>query len=237
MFIVNKKIMKKIKAIIISISLVMFLSNASFAMPKPNINYLSESRILGDQAGMYEGNPDNFPPHSFSVFKRNLGTHIDELITTYNNNEGFKKETYELKGNYKLLIFTEKTPYRIIRGIYILNKNNYSIGYCLLDPMIGRKKNRKTGILEQSFFQNDPVINQIKSLNINSAYLQNSINMPSNSTVTNYEKSHDSFIERYIIGSTSNYDILFLDGFYPKELEENLKPYILESINYNINKL
>jgi hypothetical protein len=43
-------------------------------------------------------------------------------------------------------------------------------------------------------------------------------------------------IEIYAIGQTPHDEILLLDGFFPKTTKSSLEPYIIESINKNLNR-
>ena len=141
-------------------------------------------------------------------------------------------DTIKLKKHFSLMIYDYISEDVGLpdknRAIYLLEHNN-SIGYCLLDYI-----HFKRG--DDDNFENEPVILQIKALPINPTYLQNELTIPAGATLRFYEAPHDTLIERYAILTTpSGQDSgIMLDAFYPKELEETFKPYIIEALNINM---
>lgn len=78
---------------------------------------------------------------------------------------------------------------------------------------------------------NEPVIKNIKSLPKNNTYLKNELNIYPKIRVTFYEKQNGDYIERYTILKTPERKVLMEDSFYPKALENEIKPYVIRALN------
>ena len=104
------------------------------------------------------------------------------------------------------------------------------VGYALIDPM---------GMDYR--LQNYPSVKQMNALPINHTYLKNELKSSPEFTIHFHEKNHGQFVERYGIFEFLGQDktkpinqMLLLDSFYPKELEQILKPHIIKAINFNL---
>ena len=173
------------------------------------------------------------PVHTLvATFPRILGKNQGEILQILDI-PGDPRTTFTIqhleKAQHLLIVDSFEDPAAqtafIYRAIYPLNGDR-SIGYCLFDYMDFGKR-----------FQNDPVILQIKNLAKNQNYLQGEFVIPENSTLTIYEAPHTDYIERYaIFEMVEGEKALMLDAFYPKDLEETLKPYVLLALNQNMKE-
>lgn len=127
--------------------------------------------------------------------------------------KGYKIKTYfHYHGSKDVGLFRDD-------GIYVFNKNNICIGY------VSIIKGQKTGDLSNESTKSGHKISELQQDN---TYLGNKLLRPRN-TITFYKKEHDNYIERF--GLNEKY--LFLDGFYPKELDSFMSKKILEILNFN----
>ncbi len=161
-------------------------------------------------------------PFKFEIF---LGKSKDEINNvkreTYSL-DGFKKKEINYKNKYKILVYPRYYGVKIYgryldKGIYIFNNQNICIGYLFVT---------KEYTTEQIY--NEPEIINIKSMIQNSSYLLNKLKMPRNQ-ITFYEKENGDYIERYGL----NNDYLYMQGFYPKELEKFMSKRIISVLNFN----
>lgn len=190
----------------------------------PNNPYTPEDRVIGDPSLLQsEGGGSNV---AIGFFNRNLNKNKSALARDI---KYYKPHIIE-KTNYNIIRFYDTRSFWLqsIVGIYILNKQDIIVGYCL----IGKIGNLK----RENILSNSPIIAQMKSLNHNNSYLQNDLIIPSNVTVNFYEQEHDTFIERYCFAEDSKYEALILEAFYPKELEYDLVLYIKQVLNANFNE-
>lgn len=129
----------------------------------------------------------------------------------------YDKLTKNIDTQLKALFINNKGGLQ--KGIYLLDKNtDKTVGYNLLEQ----------------FNINNNLLNTIKTLTLNSLYLQNEIIQKENITVKFYEKIHNesNYIERYAITTDKwGSNELVMDAFYPNNMEEYFKPYIISNIN------
>lgn len=194
----------------------------------PNINYTSSlDRAFWDR--QYSSKEAVYlVKKSSATFFRRLGKDKKEVFRFMEN--GVINKEKSINNNYDgiysrsiWLWFYGMMP----RGLYIYpKKSNNSIGYLLLDFITLNKVPIGT----------DPVLVSIKSLNTNQSYLSG-LTFPSSSIVTNYEKIHDGFIERYIIAKVNNLEVLVAEMFYPLELDSKLTPYTYDFIQRTTRKM
>jgi hypothetical protein len=211
----------------------------SFALNIPN-SKVNFNRIVGK--GNNPGTSINLPteddPIFFGdegIFKKILNTNfysVNKKYTLFNENQITKKytplqvklSTITLNKELNYLRLVDVNSYeaflKIPSAIYINNKKNIIVGYQIFESLFITR------------FLNDSKISQIMSLNINNNFLKNNLNIPQNSKITFYENESQGYIERYSIfkSSNNNYYVL-LDSFYPKSLEEKLKPLVIETLN------
>jgi hypothetical protein len=158
------------------------------------------------------------------MFNRNLGISKANIISITEIPDHPAVLRQVNNSNLNLLILTDSSLDFSQQGVYILDKNA-AVGYCLLEPV------RING-----YGNHEAVLNNIKAFPVNPNYLLTGLNIPANTSVTFYEKDNGNYVEVYAIGNTLKSEIFLLDAFYPKDLEGTLKPYIIDSINKNINK-
>jgi hypothetical protein len=131
----------------------------------------------------------------------------------------YKKTIKYLPNN---LVFTLYEEEKFIKAIYFLNSDT-TIGYSLLE-FIELPKN----------VHNDLIVKSIKSLKEDFNYLKNDLKMFKGLEVKFYFNETNNFVERYAFLKISNQklgNILLMESFYPKNLESQIKPYIIESLN------
>jgi len=63
--------------------------------------------------------------------------------------------------------------------------------------------------------------------------LKNELNIPGGISLSFFEFDHGDFIERYGIATVTNSgtEILLLDAFYPKSLEDTIAPIVIDALN------
>lgn len=116
----------------------------------------------------------------------------------------------DLYGSRKLGMYKDK-------GIYVFDNNDICIGY--VSVIKGKTL---------SHLQNNPKILKMKSLKKSTKYLKEDLLVP-RTQIDFYEKDHGDYIERFGI----NKDFIFLDAFYPKDLDEYMSKKIVEVLNFN----
>lgn len=208
------------KISIISIFLLLSISTQVHTNETPSINikgYIGQPGIDSNGPGQLDYNSLIF------YFDRLLGKTKNEIIHQPKVDEGPPIRIKENSINNKntLLILKNDSYDRMTRGIYILDKNNISIGYCIL---------QQQGLVG---VENEPEISQIKSLPVNLNYLKDDLMLPAGTTIKFHEKDHGDYIERYAIVKDSKMEYITMDGFYPKSLENKLKKRIVTVINDN----
>lgn len=220
--------MNKLKRVLVSFCLVVVTSGLAFAgnIPQPTIEYANGIRVFGDQRlNLIEEEAI----HAVGGYDRMLGLKKQDIIQRAKDHVGdtFDISTKDIsKQIYFLILEDNKEPILGVgKAIYILNKENVSIGYCLLDPMVSDFKD--------NLFVTDSVVRQITSLQVNNNLLKNKKFYPNTSAIV-YEKEHDGYIERYILGKTQHSEMLLLDAFYPKEFDSVLKEKITKNIRLNL---
>lgn len=122
-----------------------------------------------------------------------------------------KIKTYSsMHGSEKLGMYKDK-------GIYVFDNNDICIGY--VSVIKGKTL---------SHLQNNPKILKMKALKKSTKYLKEDLLVP-RTQIDFYEKDHGDYIERFGI----NKDFIFLDAFYPKDLDEYMSKKIVEVLNFN----
>ncbi len=212
----------------------------SFAFPNPSIQF---NRIVGEGNVPFTITGENFniPAGDEGYFKRLIG--IKKADIEQKNQSLTKLIPKNLKGkmtgitdNLKYITFSDSGIFPLVEngniilnpmiykeGIYSLNEDNLTTGYCLLEPLV------------ITTFMNASVFQQITSLPANSHYLQGKLTIPVGTTLNIYEKENGSYIERYAIFNTSKNTYLLMDAFYPKVLETNLEKSIIQALNGNMD--
>jgi hypothetical protein len=217
------------KILYLSISLIFGFSNYGFGnnILKPSVDYEDKTgeRVIGFAN---EGNPQK-PEPRHGAFGREINESKNTILLF---DQGGLVETSETKiENYTLInvryIHNYLSDLRSVeRAIYILRQNeDKTIGYCLLAP------------ININGFPDDAVIKQIKMLKPNNNFLLGQLKMPEKSKVEFYEKNHENFIERYAIAKSEHLEYLLIEMFIPKELDNQLKPRIIRSINKFMRKI
>lgn len=155
-----------------------------------------------------------------SSFERNLGKNKQEILDFWDkllDDFDAKIKSRKLK-NYELLIFRYTHTYtsskRIDKITYVL-KDGKVIGYNLITKMLITDFDSNKYVA--------PEITKIKSLAKDLSYANTS--SFNNLNFDFYKKSHTDFVEIYSIltNKTKNEKYLYLDAFYPKELDEHFK--------------
>lgn len=156
-------------------------------------------------------------------FIRLLGKNKSEIEATDKDLKSSMAQKYKkVKKKYRFLIYSdiysgkEKGTEIKEKGIYILDENDICIGYAFFDT-------------EYIYYKaNDPEILGIKGLTKNSNYLKNELVTPPNK-INFYEKDHGDYVEKYAI----NDEYFYMEAFYPKVLENNVKTRIKNILNFN----
>lgn len=166
------------------------------------------------------------PPQELNVrftFIRLLGKNKSEIETTdIYLKDGMVIRNKKVKKKYNFFIYSDIFPGEKkgteskVKGIYILDENDRCIGYCFFDQQY------------IYYRRNEPEILAIKTLTKNNNYLKDELVTPSN-MINFYEKDHGDFIERYAINDNNFY----MEAFYPKVLENNIKSRITNMLNFN----
>jgi len=162
-----------------------------------------------------------FRPPNFNKF---LGLNKGEVVSTLTIGKNMfgeklfdKKFDVEINNQYSLIIFQTD---RLTLGIYIFSKDAECIGYVLMDP----------------FELYSSETEKISNLTPNNNYLQGQRLWASYDKI--HESIHDGFIERYGIQLKESYnmqhDILFLDAFYPQELNSIIEPLIVKHLGKSV---
>lgn len=220
---------KKLKTILLltTFFLSIEIDKLATATEVPSIYF---NQVLKQRGPAQNDNPEyEFPLES--VLGRYLGKSKQEISK---NPRGIKiNVSKKLINKYDLLILSGKKYTGDLKGVYIFENNNYlnSIGYCLIE---------KSSILgyeeDDSLYYPPSEMQQIKQLGINKSFFKNEIKLPANTNITLYEKAKNGFIERYGVLRTDNgRRYLVIDSFYPKEIDEDIKPYIFTTLNKIFN--
>jgi hypothetical protein len=135
----------------------------------------------------------------------------------------FKINYYSLNDKYSIYELVTKNT-NLIDAIYLIDKNTNIIeGELLFEELL---------INEGFLSKPEEIINTIIAQNKNSNYLPSS-NYDNYIKPISYEKKFDNYIERFIIIESNQntkipeaYPVLFLQSFYPEDLESILKPKI-----------
>lgn len=155
--------------------------------------------------------------------KRYLGKSKAEIETSdIEYKDIFTAKYKNINNKYSFLIYNYYAGEKS-KCVYIFDKNNICVGYCFLE-----------GYKIKPEIKNEPELVKIRSLNKNSKYLKEELEIPKDK-ITFYEKSNGNYIERYALG-TDLYDFsetFELDAFYPKELEKNMSKRIADVLNTN----
>lgn len=223
------------KKILILSTFVTLLSFSSYAgsMVEPSVTINNGAITLGgkqleDKAMMMREimNPDGsfkFTPPIVFRLKRYLGKTKAEIENADPEKKIlFEKKYKRIKNKYDFLIYSYYSEKKS-KGVYIFDKNNICVGYCFI---IRREIPTE--------LKNEPELVKIRSLNKNSKYLKEELEIPRDK-ITFHEKSNGNYIERYALG-TDLYDFsetFELDAFYPKELEKNMSKRIADVLNTN----
>jgi hypothetical protein len=202
--------------LLLSLFIFCFSFSSAYAYDLPFIDF--PNRTLGIIAPGI-----NSIPAEYGFFQRMIGNTEANLLSLPTLGKVKIESRTSGINNYNLLTLNLSETGIRNDGVYVFDNQNNIIGYCLLEP------------LDIYFYQDASVILNIKSLTPNSNYLQVEIIIPANMTLKFYERDAGNFIERYAIVISKNRAILLQDSFYPKNLEENMKPYIVRAINYNLN--
>jgi len=216
----------------------MALCLAGSAAAQPSIHFEGK---LGEDFSMAGGGSDGthweILPHTFSSIKRHLGKKMPEIVKIqYFPKTGlgiYEKNTRKVQKQTLLNITYHHKDENGLKGslsslaTYIIGAKNLSEGYCLIHPM------------DITEFMTDPFVQSIQALPENPNYLSDKIVNPHPDllTIRFYEKEHPEFIERYGVMSVQRKDLntwvhaLLLDAYYPKNLEAELQPDMLQALN------
>lgn len=177
------------------------------------------------------GVPGDIPSSEFVLFIKkgishkyeNLINKNKEQIREYNlKHANFKIKNKSIKNRYDLSVFPlikgskEYGRYKD-KGIYIFNKSDVCIGHLFLT---------KGNLID--YVINQPEFVTVKGMTLNANYLGNKLVIPRNE-IKFYEKDHGDFIERYAM----NDKYLYMQAFYPKELENFMQKRIIDVLNFN----
>ena len=218
-----------IKRMILTLAVILCLGTSAYSQDAPSVTYQSYSHISNDRIF---GTPSLVRSESedynvaIGEYNRNLNKNKSVLAS---NIEYYKPHIIE-KQNYNIIRFYDgRIRWRQgIVGIYILNKQDIIVGYCLIE---------KIGDLKSAnFLSTSPVIAQMRALTNNNSFLQNNLTIPANVTVNFYEQDHGTFIERYGFAEDNTYEEFVMDAFYPKEVENDLIPFIKQALNANFSE-
>jgi hypothetical protein len=202
------------------------ISNNTYADSSTLPSVDIKNGLIGPDNGITKGvtSLEITPEMSVSFrFKRMLGKTKSEIeVTDKLFKEGMLIHYKKVKNKYNFFIYHDvyfgefKNQSSKVKGIYILDENDQCIGYCFFEQ-------------KNIFYRkNEPEIVKIKSLKVHPNYLKNYLKIPA-SQITFYEQEHGDYIERYAI----NDQFFFMDAFYPKVLEQNIKDRVIEVLNYN----
>lgn len=211
-------------------------------IPSPEVEF---GRFIGPSATPYPseygsgfGNfakPDpRFKPRitALGSFRKLLRIEKTTLINTLKNiyelgikTEEFKIDKYEvvkfnktIPDEYKQ--YGEKDP--IDTAFYIFEKN-ICVGYFLIDDF------------EITEVMNDPIVQKIKSLPSNNSYLNKLINFYTGTRMDFHQRRKGKYVEKYgLLYTEGNRVFLYLDSFYPKEFEAELRKHLVQVIKKSL---
>ncbi len=202
------------------------INNISYAdtikQPATKLDDIFWNRIAVPGIVPIDQGKEEILPFKFEMF---LGKTIEEINNikreTYSL-YGFKKKDLNYKNKYKIIIYpmyygSKKYGRYNDKGIYIFNNQSICIGYLFVT---------KEYPIDQ--ISNEPEIISIKSMLQNNNYLGNKLKIP-RSQINFYEKENGDYIERYGL----NNEYLYMQGFYPKELEKFMSKRIVNVLNFN----
>lgn len=221
---------------------------AEETVPKPQVNVPRFTTNLEKPAGGVGANNDSAKITRSATFFQVLNQKERKILERYYQyklpERGIAEfvtvhsERRPLNNKYELLVLSLVPKPGILgesrsRGIYIMDRNTQkSVGYVIIDDyFIAEDEARRAFFKTMMQMGDEPDFFGTLSvpLLLTNAYKEAG-------TMKIKSMTHSSYREVYSVFTFSNkFNVLFLEAFYPLEIEMQLKPYIFERLQYNLS--
>ena len=213
----------KLKILFLFSLIAVFSMSAKSPVVQPTVTYPDHpdvDRYLGKAPQICSPCMSGDGPNSIGGWGRELEKSIKKIKDFYSGFDNFEFNQKLLTQNYS--VWTAKTGVtgNLSATAFYFTTQQKIMGYALVDPFLF------------NHYENDPVIQQIRALPLDTSDFATHIQLPVGSQMQVYVSHHEGYIERYILfESAEGFKIMALEAFYPEEHQQAMEALYIPALN------